>query len=528
VTEPEDRGELSPDERRAMASTLESYQEIPYRTQAWASSRPSHLETIARLWGLEPSPVASCRVLELGCGDGGNLIPMALAHPESECLGVDLAKGHIDAGRALAERLGVRNVRLQAASFIDLDEPLGPFDYIIVHGLMSWVTPFLQQQLFATCRRLLAPQGVAMITYNTYPGWHLRGGLRDILLHYNRGVDDTRERLRRARELLAYLRDAVPKREAGYREHVEAVESIASNPEREYYFAHEYLEDANHPFYFRDFVERAAREGLQYVADTEHVDTEIEGVSPDLETRAQGLAEDRIELLQLLDFARNRKFRQSLLCRGDAPLWAEPDVHRVEKMYLASFLKPVENNADVASEAPLTFKSPNGRGIEADEPLLKAALIRFSEQSIQPIAFDASVEWAYRRLGATPPADPGQRAEDRAGLCRILCQLFLLDMVELSASPPCWALEVSDRPEASPLVRLDAAQRRPTTSLRHRRLALDNERVCQVLVLLDGSRDRRALLSELGEGFPAEELDKILDLSMRNAVLMPERERGRC
>jgi SAM-dependent methyltransferase len=520
VTERENHGDVSPDERRAMASTRKSYQEIPYRTQAWTSSRPSHLETIARLWGLEPPPVAACRVLELGCGDGGNLIPIALAHPESECLGIDLAKVHIDAGRSLAERLGVRNVRLETASFVDLDEQVGHFDYIIVHGLMSWVTPFLQQQLFATCRRRLAPQGVAMITYNTYPGWHLRGGLRDILLQYNRGVDDTRERIRRARELLAYLRDAVPEREAGYREHVESVETIARDPEREYYFAHEYLEDANHPFYFRDFVERAAREGLHYVADTEHVDAEIGGVSPDLEARAQGLAGDRIELLQLLDFARNRKFRQSLLCRSEVTPGAEPDALRVESMYLASFLEPVEKNVDVASEAPLTFKSPNGRGVEADQPLLKAALIRFSERSIQPIAFDASVEWAYRRLGATPPADPGQRAEDRAGLCRILCQLFLLDMVELSASPPCWALEVSDRPEASPLVRLDAAQRRPTTSLRHRRLALDNERVCQVLALLDGSRDHRALLSELGEGFPAEELTKILDLSARNAVLV--------
>ena len=516
----EGRSKLSPDELRAVASTRESYERIPYHSLPWPGSRPAHLETIAKLWGLQAPAAAGCRVLELGCGDAGNLIPLALAHPDSECLGIDLAKVHIESGRRLAQRLGLRNIRLEATSFNDLGDDLGRFDYVIAHGLMSWVGPGLQQELFATCKRLLAPRGVAFITYNTYPGWYVRAGIREMLLHHTRELDDTRERIQHARALLDFLRRSTLQSEAGYREQIEVVEDIASDPEREFYFAHEYLEDANYPFYFCDFAERAADQGLQYLADADHIDMEIEGITPELQQRVEALSDQRIEALQLLDFARNRKFRQSLLCHEDVALTSQPDFRAVQTMYVAAMLEPSDDSADVGSVSPLEFKNPSGRVLEVDEPLVKAALIRFSEQSIQPIAFDELAAWAYARIGVAPPDDSAKRDADRAMLAEMLGRIFLVDLLELCASPPCWALEVSQRPEASPLVRLDAAEGRHTSSLRHRRLALDNRHVRNVLALLDGSRDRSALLEELGGELPAAELEKILDLGARNAVLI--------
>ena len=516
----EGRGELSADELRAVAATRESYERIPYHSRPWTASRPAHLETIARLWGLQAPAAAGCRVLELGCGDAGNLLPLALAHPESECLGIDLAEVHIEAGRSLAKQLRLRNLRLEARSFVDLEDDLGDFDYVIAHGLMSWVSPVLQRQLFATCKRLLAPRGVAFITYNTYPGWYVRAGIREMLLQQTRDLDDTGERIHQARALLGFLRRAAPESEAAYREQLEIVEDVASDPEREFYFAHEYLEDANYPFYFRDFAERAASQGLQYLADAEHIDIEIDGISPELQDRVEALAKDRIEALQLLDFARNRKFRQSLLCHAEIALASQPDFGEVPAMYVASALEPSDPSAEIGVVSPLEFKNPRGRTLEVEDPLIKGALIRFSEESSQPIAFDALLAWSYARSGVTPSADAATRDGDRAMLAEMLGRLFLVDMVELSASPPCWTLEVSERPEASPLVRLDAAQGRHTTSLRHRRLALDNPHVREVLALLDGTRDRSLLLAELGGGLPAEEVDKILDLGARNAVLV--------
>ena len=251
--------QLTAADRESQQSALESYERIPYQTNPWTSSRPEQLECHARLHGIEAAPADDCRLLELGCGDGGNIIPLAVAHGRSTFVGVDLAQVHIDAGAALIETLGLDNLRLAAGSFVDFEDPGGPFDYIIAHGLMSWVTPHLQELLFSTCKRLLARDGVAFISYNTYPGWYMQHSIRELLHHHNRGIDDGEVALERSRRLLDVLIQTVPERESAYRDYLEAIGAVARNPDRKYYFAHEYLEDENHPFYVRDFIERAGQ-----------------------------------------------------------------------------------------------------------------------------------------------------------------------------------------------------------------------------------------------------------------------------
>ena len=66
-----------------------SYDDIPYESHPFAQSHPNRLFTIGTLFGMRPTPVQKCRVLELGCAAGGNLIPMADYLPESQFVGVD-------------------------------------------------------------------------------------------------------------------------------------------------------------------------------------------------------------------------------------------------------------------------------------------------------------------------------------------------------------------------------------------------------------------------------------------------------
>jgi len=73
-----------------------SYDEVPYESQSFPQSHPNRLATLGRLFGLSPAPVAQCRVLELGCASGGNLIPMAYHLPESEFVGLDLIRQSSD------------------------------------------------------------------------------------------------------------------------------------------------------------------------------------------------------------------------------------------------------------------------------------------------------------------------------------------------------------------------------------------------------------------------------------------------
>ncbi len=511
---------LSSEDLDSVARTQQSYERIPYRTGPWPSARPSHLETTANLWGLEAAAADRCSMLELGCGDGGNLLPLALCHPESTFVGIDLAKAHISAGRGLQSRLALDNVRLEVGSFVDLDSDFGSFDYIVVHGLMSWVTPGLQEHLFAACKRLLSPIGVAFISYNTYPGWYMQHSIRELLRQHNRGVNDIQQRIERSRELLDILLQTVPARESAYRDYLESVGAVARDPSREYYFSHEYLEDQNHPFYVLDFIERAGAHGLQYLADADLIDMELDNMPHEPSELLEKLVESRAQRLQILDFAVNRKFRQSLLCHADVVLHEMPDLHRTCEMYIASNLEPTSADPPINGPAVVEFRDRHGRTIEVDQPLVKASLLRFCEESRQPIAFEELVDWACRRLGVAMGARDAQDRKEREILALLLGRIHLADMVDLQSSPPCWSFEPSTYPVASPLVRLELAENERTTTLRLRALAVDNAIAREVLCLLDGSRDRDALLQHFEGRLPADELEKILQLAADNAMLM--------
>ena len=151
-----------------------SYDEIPYDSKPLFATHPDCLCVAGRLRGLAAAPATNCRVLELGCATGGNLIPMAYGLPESRFVGIDLSPVQIAAGQELCRQVGLKNIELKTASIADLDESWGKFDYIICHGVFSWVPPAIRDKILGSCRQLLAPAGVAYVSYNTYPGWHLK------------------------------------------------------------------------------------------------------------------------------------------------------------------------------------------------------------------------------------------------------------------------------------------------------------------------------------------------------------------
>src|SRR5213592_1524157 len=118
------------------------YDEVPYSSHPYAQTHPDRLATVAIVHGLEPPDPFQARVLELGCGAGGNLLAMAAGTPGIRAVGVDLAQEPIAAGRAAAEAIGLTNVELRQGDVRELtDGRLGAFDYVLAHGLYSWVPP---------------------------------------------------------------------------------------------------------------------------------------------------------------------------------------------------------------------------------------------------------------------------------------------------------------------------------------------------------------------------------------------------
>ncbi|MCL4401401.1 MAG: class I SAM-dependent methyltransferase, partial [Acidobacteria bacterium] len=238
------------------------YNEVPYEGQPFAQTHPDRLATLGKLFRMTPAAVESCRVLELGCGEGANLIPMALALPGSEFIGIDSAARAIAKGQGTVNALDLGNIKLQHMDILDVPGDIGKFDYIITHGVYSWVPEPVRDKLMSIAREHLAPQGIAYISYNTYPGAHMRDMVREIMLFHAGQFPEPAEKLDQSRALLRFLADVQPP-ETDYgmvlRQEYEALAKRSG-----YALYHDELSESNAPMYFHQFVGHAMRHGLKY------------------------------------------------------------------------------------------------------------------------------------------------------------------------------------------------------------------------------------------------------------------------
>jgi SAM-dependent methyltransferase len=478
-----------------------SYDDVPYESNPLWVTHPDHLAAVATLAGMRPAPVERCRVLELGCASGGNLIPMAIGIPDGEFVGVDLSPAQVAAGRATVSALGLGNVTLEARSITELEDTLGTFDYIVCHGVYSWVPPAVQDGLLEACRRHLSPQGVAYISYNTYPGWHLRGMVRDMMLFHARRFTQPAERVAQARAFLDFLAAAVNRPDSPFGSHLrEEAEMLRDAPDS--YLFHEHLEADNRPVYFHEFVARAAAHGLRYAGEAQPT-TVMPGEFPaDVEATLRRMAEDQVQFEQYLDFLRNRTFRRTLLCHDSLVLRREYATGSLRGLLLTSGCEVVERAGPLDGTGVAKFRNLKGATLSASHPLVKAALSVLIDRGGEPIEFGALLEEVTRRLGRPAPLT----AEDERGLTESLLVVWLGGFLEVHAWAGRTASTPGERPIASPLARLQATTGSRVASLRHRVIQLEApDRV--LLGLLDGSRDRAALAAGLDPPLDREALE---------------------
>jgi SAM-dependent methyltransferase len=282
------------------------YDAIAYPGRPFAQTHPDRLATLATLFGLTPAALEDCRVLELGCGDAGNLVPMALALPGARFVGIDAAPGAIERGQRLADALELQNVELVATRIEDYAPPEDGFDYVIAHGVYSWVPAPVRDRLLESCRTALAADGVAYVSYNALPGGRLREALRDMLVFHTAGLEDARERIAQARELLRFLLAGAPADQpfaAAMRGHVERL--VGSD---DALLAHDELSEDNVSVYFHEFADHASRHGLQYLAEADFFEMQT-GVVPDAVSDALRDVGDVVRREQYLDFLKGRMFR---------------------------------------------------------------------------------------------------------------------------------------------------------------------------------------------------------------------------
>jgi ubiquinone/menaquinone biosynthesis C-methylase UbiE len=444
-----------------------TYDQIAYPCAPQSQTHPDLLATLGTLHGLRAAPVDRCQVLEVGCNDGSNLIPMAANEPGSHFTGIDLAETAITAARSWSERLGLANTEFAQADILDWNPAGSRFDYILIHGLYSWVPPHVREAILSLSRTSLAPDGIAYISYNALPGCYIRRYVWDVLRFHTRDIEDPRQKIAAAREIAAKMcawlvdehQQPVLKKE------FELLLTV-----HESVLLHDDLAEWNKPFSLSEFVEAAQRHGLQYLCDARFSRDSVHDLGLE--------GEEWLAARQYADFVTVRKFRSSLLCHAGSAIDHTIRTERLMGVFASSPAEPQPEQSDGTQ----TFKLGDEKSLSTNHPVAKRILTELFR--IWP---------ACRPVSELPF---GSLARDAAAA--LVLRLYEARALELRIRPPRLVSTVTERPVASSLARLQIASgQTAVTNQRHVSVMLTDELSRQFLLLLDGSRDRAALLRDL-------------------------------
>lgn len=486
-----------------MPGLSNSYDAVPYLSYPFKQSHPDRLATLAMLFGLEPPPVETARVLELGCASGGNLLPVAEQLPQGRYLGLDGSGRQIESGKRMLEALGFQHVELRHQDLCEFQPEQGGFDYIICHGVYSWVADDVQRRILEICQRGLAANGIAYISYNTFPGWHMRGMIRDIMRYRAQFFDTPDSQLNQARGLLTFLSESVDTENNPYGMLLKSeLESIRRSDNS--YLLHDHLEEINDPIYFHQFAERAAAVGLQYLGEADYGVMSLDNFSDRVRSMLESVSRTVIEMEQYMDFLRNRAFRQTLLCRKEAVLDRHLGPKPLLQMRLASSAQSAEA-VNLNSEDRATFRR-GGSVLTTNDNVVKAAMLKLREIWPSSITFPELAALARSRAAGRPiPVNADVMSEGTERLAGTMLRCFATGQVDLHVAPPAYTTTLSERPAASPLARLQAERESLVTNRQHQTVRLDDLQR-QVLRALDGNRDQQAILQRLAEAITTGQL----------------------
>ena len=496
-----------------MLTEQDAYDQVAYPGFAYPDTHPDRLAVMAMLHGLEPAPVERCRVLEIGCNEAANLIPMAYAIPGSEFVGFDIAGMPIARGQERIRELGLTNLRIFQGDLMEIDEALGQFDYIIAHGLYAWVPEPVQTRLLEVCKRLLSPDGIALVSYNTLPGGHLRNLVREILLIGGAGGSDPADSVVRGMEFLQFVTEA-QKPEEPFRALLERQAKKMKGRDASSIY-HDEMGRVNRPVSFSDFIRHAGEHGLQYVSEAVLPFPNDPCFKPEQATVAEQLAGgDRIAQEQIFDLIRMRMFRETLLCHAERTVSPEVDVEAFLRLRFGC-----EAESSAGEDGVLrVYTQPGGLQMRSQHAMTMRLMETLVEAWPRSLSF-GEVEEKMMSYGIAFDGD----------FYAQLLRLVIARFVRLSSWQAPVSDAVSERPRASLICRYEAQTRERVATLLHSSLRLEDSRVRDFLMLLDGTRDRRELIAALRERYPelseaecVERMEPNLRLLHRSGVLLAD------
>jgi methyltransferase-like protein len=427
-------------------------------------------------------------------------------------VGIDFSPRQIEAAQRTAGAAGLTNIGYHCISILDISPELGTFDYIICHGVYSWVPPDVRDRILKICQERLSPTGMAFISYNVYPGWYLKRWLRDALMFKAQGVEDPKERIRRGLEFLQYITEVPPHSQMPIASLIKTELQVLGNKES-HYVLHEYLEPINEPCYFQEFAKLLADHQLRYVSDARSNGVSIGNPQHPAAQAMLAPGVDPIVREQNIDFVINRGFRRSIITRQAHAPEQNVSARRLAAMHLVSFCRPTTQQPPGIVAQELRFDHPTVGSIVIRERGLMTIMQHLSDVAPQSVPLSDMLERTRLLMDQTAE----QFIPRRNALLGELLTYVLSGLLHCYRTPPRFFTSVSTRPLASRLARVQSLNSTRLTNLRHEPIEMD-ENWSRFLRLLDGTRTIDDLVREVPGSNP-EHIQQFLAQLARRALL---------
>ncbi len=467
------------------------YDTVAYPSSIFEQTHPARLRMIARMHGVTAPPVETARILEIGGGDGLNVLALAVAYPHAHFVSFDLAETAVARGQELLAESGLKNVEITVGDIMTAQShyAAGSFDYIIAHGVYAWVPEPVRVATMALIAHALAPDGVAYLSYNALPGGYIRMAMRDMLLHALEGATDDADRIGKTDRYLRLFAEPQEHDDPVVKAMRAQASSMLDRPDSVLF--HDELGDVFAPQRLTDVVHAAQGVGLRFLSDEPGQKRAFDGFLPDGVDPDDDVEVQIIRAAQAHDYAGVRFFRQTLFVHDSVMPARQIDLSRLDGLWMSCTLARTETGGFACGEARFTI---------GDEELARMIDI-VTENFPDRFAFAEKVD------------DPMRR--------RALLDLFARGYVYFHEGPPPFPLQAGDRPEVSPLVRAQLRLRHEfVCTLTHRMVAIRQAELSSLLQAADGSRtiDEIAALPDLN--FPSDQILPALNASAQRGLLV--------
>lgn len=297
------------------------YSELGYKSMPFPYTTPATLEAYAALVGISAPNPKTARVLELGATYGGNIISQALFNPDATFVGIELSQEQVEKGNEVIANAGLTNVSLIQSDIASIGSEIGTFDYIIAHGVYSWVDDGVKDALLRLMDEHLAEDGIAYVSYNTYPGWHTMEEVRQLMMFSNRDKTqfNHKEKVLHGKMIGSIVGSQILKYDNLKERNSKFLGALRSVMQKdEYYVGHDHLEPNNDPVYFYQFNDHLGAHNLAYLCDADLTLSMVRSFDADIADMLDKLApNDHVAQEQYLDFMLDTTFRKSIICKAN-------------------------------------------------------------------------------------------------------------------------------------------------------------------------------------------------------------------